>query len=130
MTEETGRKVLLPVDQSDHAMRAVQWYFKYGKMPKDYVILFHSVDTSTIIPSTGYAWAGPLPMGAVETMLKEKEKEVKELKIKYVNVLSEAGVTGEFLYSSAYHHAGQNFFGLMKFCCVNIDVEKKFSLYS
>ncbi|XP_063716970.1 universal stress protein Sll1388-like isoform X2 [Symsagittifera roscoffensis] len=101
------RKVLLPVDESDHSLRAVEWYFKFGKLPQDFVVLFHSVDTSSIIPSSGYTWAGPLPMTAVEKMLKEKEQEVKELKLKYVNLLNVNHVQGEFLYSSAFNHAGE-----------------------
>ena len=108
MTEETGRKVLLPVDLSDNAMRAVQWYFKYGKLPNDDVILFHSVDTSTIIPGTDFTWAEPLPVEAVETNLKNKEKEAKELKIKCENVLKEAAVKGEYVDAIA-NHAGQYF---------------------
>ncbi|XP_063717701.1 universal stress protein Sll1388-like isoform X2 [Symsagittifera roscoffensis] len=104
---EQHRKVLLPVDESDHSLRAVEWYFKFGKLPHDFVVMFHCMDTGNILSSSGYMWAGPLQMTAVENMLKEKEQEVKELKLKYVNLLNVNNVQGEFLHSSALHHAGE-----------------------
>ena len=46
-------------------------------------------------------------MSSMEKMLKEKEKEVKDLKLKYVNILYNEGVTGEFMYSSLFSHPGE-----------------------
>ena len=67
------RKVFLPVDRSENSGRAVEWYFKYARLADDYVILYHSVDTSAIIPSTGYMWAGPLHMSLMKKLRKEKK---------------------------------------------------------
>ena len=55
---DEGRKVLLPVDQSENSLRAVKWFIKYGLKPNDHLILFHSIDTTHIIPSMGYTVAG------------------------------------------------------------------------
>ena len=55
---EGARKVLLPVDESENSMRSVVWFIENGLKPTDHIILFHSVDTTHIIPSMGYTLAG------------------------------------------------------------------------
>ena len=45
------RCVLLPVDRSRHSERAVRWYLESGCKPNDHLYLYHSVDTSGIIPT-------------------------------------------------------------------------------
>ena len=98
------RKVLIPVDQSEHSERAVHWFLKYGMMAGDHLTLFHVVETAGVFPAYS---AGPLPLSSIEAVLKEKEKEVHDLKKKFETILASSKIKGEFVSSSHFAHAGE-----------------------
>ncbi|CAH8643651.1 unnamed protein product [Heterobilharzia americana] len=44
MTTEYSRRVLLPIDGSEHSKRAVNWYLKEFSRPDDLAYFFHAVE--------------------------------------------------------------------------------------
>ena len=99
----TKRRVLFPVDASDHSERAVKWYLEFASRTEDYLCLFHSIDTSGAVPMMAMG----APVASVEALIEEKKNEAKQLKTKFDTLLESSGIKGEFIISNKHAHAGE-----------------------
>ncbi|XP_022788486.1 uncharacterized protein LOC111328347 [Stylophora pistillata] len=85
----SGRKVGIPVDASDHSEKACDWYLKNMKQVGDTVVIIHVSEmthSGSIETITKEDW---------EQHVKDHTEKVKELEEKYKTKLTAAGASFE-----------------------------------
>lgn len=83
-----AKSVLMAVDESEHSDYAFTWYVKHFHKPETKMYLVHCPET--------YANVTMMSPGKVQELIKECEKKVEAIKIKYLAKMKANGIRGEF----------------------------------
>lgn len=79
--------VAIAIDESEHAIKALQWYLKNVRKENDYCVLVHCPESYDL------TMASP---AVVDQLLKEMSEKVKKLEAKYKEIMQENKLVGKF----------------------------------
>ncbi|GAB1599788.1 uncharacterized protein LOC115209343 [Argonauta hians] len=85
------RTVVIGMDESEHSEYAFNWYMEQVHRPNDYIIMVYCPEFQSITHSP-YVMAD---VTVLVDMMKEEEKQVKQLIEKFGKMLKNAGVGGK-----------------------------------
>ncbi|XP_075263597.1 universal stress protein Slr1101-like isoform X2 [Convolutriloba macropyga] len=102
-----NRRVLIPVDKSQHSERAVKWFLENVKHPKDHVILFHAVELPAM-PVMAMGAPAAFKVEEWKHMIREELIVVDSLKQKFEKLIQGQGVSAEFHVSDYSSSVGEN----------------------
>ncbi|VDQ11758.1 unnamed protein product [Trichobilharzia regenti] len=88
---ETPRVVLMPIDGSEHAQRAFQWYIENMKRPNDIVKFINIVEPVYATPAVGLTMETP-PLTDITKMMQDSIDNGKVLGKKYITEAKQCGV--------------------------------------
>ncbi|OON20598.1 hypothetical protein X801_03517, partial [Opisthorchis viverrini] len=97
---EAPRRIILPIDNSEHSKRAIDWYFANVQRENDFLLFVHVVEPTRNNSSVGVAIeSAPSLLGTVLRVSEESVKEGKQICREAMQKASAHDVKGQsFLY--------------------------------